>query len=167
MLKILFSSVLSWRHTESDRWLSFCIADCFPRAIIERSQAAAWCTALQRGLPCVDAWTSTSYMVWMYVVYDREDDAPMIWPGRTWTRRKKNTLLFIIDTLQASSTTWGTRNEQWRLWPGKEIIVERALFSLTVECSKESCQLDANYIVFIYHQGQKWLKETFHSVMQF
>lgn len=47
----------------------------------------------------------------------------------------------------------------------EEISGEQTFFS--VKRSKESCQLDANYRVFTYHQGQKWLKETFYPVVQF
>lgn len=41
ILKIMFFSVLSWRHAQSDRWLSSGRAGCCPRSVSECLQAAA------------------------------------------------------------------------------------------------------------------------------
>lgn len=140
------------KTSQSDRWLSLCIADCYPRASSDCSSFLE-SSATRR---CLGKQSDTFQRK---VEYDRGESAPKVLPGRTWGCRKQKNAFFFF--LWVSPTP---RNGQCRLWLGEEITGEGALSS--VKHSTNSCHLDANYIVFTYQQGQELSKETFYPVVQ-
>lgn len=147
--RVFLTSLL--KTSQSEGWLSFCIADCYPRA-----SSDCW-SFLQSSATrcCLGEQSDTSQRK---VEHDRGESVPKILPGRTWgCRKQKKNIIFLKSGFPLTP-----RNGQCRLcW---EITEEGALSS--VKCSVGSCQLGANYMVFIYHQGQELSKETFYPVVQ-
>lgn len=148
--RVFLTSLL--KTSQSDRWLSFCIADCYPGASSD-------CWSFLESCASIAAWASrVTRFRGKLGVTEEKMLLRAFQEGHEDVGSKK--ILFFFFLIFSPIP----RNGQCRLWLGEEITGEEALSS--VKCSTDSCQLGANYTVFTHHQGQELSKETFYPVVQ-
>lgn len=106
------------KTSQSDRWLSLCIADCYPRASSDCSSFLE-SSATRR---CLGKQSDTFQRK---VEYDRGESAPKVLPGRTWgCRKQKNSFFFFSEFPQhpgmgSAGFGWEKRSqgrERFPLW---------------------------------------------------